>query len=512
MATSLDPDMPTYEESISEMKEIRDSIDRLRTRDGELSTEEREKWMRLTARFEALAQHKESIERDSAMAKINERLEPSRKLHLAAQAQRQAVDDNAYDVDPMFEARSAEDLRRRNPWNMDGFRSFGRSPEELGSEYHARALDAVEKMPGATEKIREAGISILERFDDEDGKLSRLTLALSAPAYFRAFSKTSKNPYNPRLSDTEHYAVAEVQAAARGMSLTDAAGGFLVPFQLDPTVIQTASGVANGIRTVATQVIATGDVWNGVSAGDPQFSWDGESNENGGAGADVTVSDDTPTFAGPAISIHKGAGFIPISLEALADGANVAGNVARLLLNGRNNLENTAFATGTGTGQPRGIVTSLNGTSSVVASTTANAFAVDDLYALDSALPERFRSQSSWMANRAFYNLTRRLDTNGGAALWTQLQFGLPPELLGYRIVEAEAMDSTPTSSSATNLAAILGDFQYYYIADRIGFTVEFIPQLFGTGGRPTGKRGWYGYFRVGADCVNTNAFRMLDI
>ena len=34
------------------------------------------------------------------------------------------------------------------------------------------------------------------------------------------------------------------------------------------------------------------------------------------------------------------------------------------------------------------------------------------------------------------------------------------------------------------------------------------------TGGtfRPTGQRGWYAYYRVGADVVNASAFRMLNV
>lgn len=42
--------------------------------------------------------------------------------------------------------------------------------------------------------------------------------------------------------------------------------------------------------------------------------------------------------------------------------------------------------------------------------------------------------------------------------------------------------------------------------------TVEFLPHLVGANNRPTGQRGWYAYFRVGADSVNDGAFRMLNL
>jgi len=42
---------------------------------------------------------------------------------------------------------------------------------------------------------------------------------------------------------------------------------------------------------------------------------------------------------------------------------------------------------------------------------------------------------------------------------------------------------------------------------------VQFIPQLFHTSNnRPSGQSGWYATFRMGADSVNDDGFRMLDV
>ena len=58
----------------------------------------------------------------------------------------------------------------------------------------------------------------------------------------------------------------------------------------------------------------------------------------------------------------------------------------------------------------------------------------------------------------------------------------------------------------------MLGDFSNgYVVADRVGTTIEFIPHLFGTSGRPTGQRGFYMFARVGADSVADGAFRCLN-
>jgi HK97 family phage major capsid protein len=67
-------------------------------------------------------------------------------------------------------------------------------------------------------------------------------------------------------------------------------------------------------------------------------------------------------------------------------------------------------------------------------------------------------------------------------------------------------------TAAQNNRIAVVGDFSNYVIADRIGLTVEFIPHLFGTtNGRPKGQRGWFAYYRTGADSVNDAGFRMLN-
>ena len=68
-------------------------------------------------------------------------------------------------------------------------------------------------------------------------------------------------------------------------------------------------------------------------------------------------------------------------------------------------------------------------------------------------------------------------------------------------------------NAGATNNVLIFGDFSNYVIADRVGMTVETIPHLFATANnRPTGQRGFYAFYRLGADSVNDGAFSMLDV
>lgn len=485
----------THSQSVNRLNEIRSEMERI----GELDapTPEDEAYFgELRGEFTEVDNHRKKLERDAALAQVRTAAEGIK----GGRIERGAYGDakgSGYDVDPILEPDSVEERRFRNPWDLSEVRTFSRSKGEVTQELRSRALSAVERMAGANDKIRAAATHIIERFDDSDGRIARMCLATSSPEYLRAWSKMASN--------RGHMVTKEEQSALeRAMSLTDSAGGYLVPFQLDPTVIISSNGSRNQIRQVARQVVATGDTWNGVSSGAVSWSWDAEAAE---------VSDDTTTFTQPSITVHKAAGFVPISIEALEDEANVTAEVARLLAFGKDTLEAEAFVTGTGSGQPTGIVTALTGTASEINAATDDTFALADVYRLDEALPARHRAGAAWLANRAIYNDVRQFDTSGGAALWERLGADVPPLLLGRPALEAEAMDTITTTGAVSNYVLVLGDFSNYVIADRIGMAIEFIPHLFSTGNnRPSGQRGWYAHYRVGADSVLDGAFRMLDV
>jgi HK97 family phage major capsid protein len=487
----------THSQSVNRLKDIADEIDRLRNKES-LTPEDEQRFAELDVEFGEVDEHRKQLERTAAAARIKAVVQEGLNGVTPGDTRlERGTPGDGYDRDAILEPDSIEDCRFRNPWDLSEMRTYGRSPDEVSAELRARALSAIEKMPSANDKVRSAGTEILERWDDKSSSIAKLVLAGSSPTYLRAWSKMATNRSH-ELSEDEKRSVEQVRA----MSLTDTQGGHLVPFQLDPTVIITANGSQNDIRRAARQVVATGDEWNGVSAGAVQWRWAAEGSEAG---------DNAPTFDQPAIPIHKADGFVPISLEALQDAANAAATVAELLAFGRDVLEASAFITGSGVGQPTGLVTALTGTSSVLTSASADTFALADVYAQHGALPSRYRRAAQWLANVLIYNRIRQFDTAGGAALWARLGEGLPEGLLGRGVLEAEDMDGTITAT-AENYVSVFGDFSNYVIADRIGMTVEFIPHLFGANRRPTGQRGWYAYYRVGADSVNDAAFRMLNV
>lgn len=336
----------------------------------------------------------------------------------------------------------------------------------------------------------QAHIERLLANDDDRGSIARRILTTGNPTYQRAFVKTLQGA--PLTSEE-----------ARAMSLTGASGGFAVPFQLDPTIIPTSNGTVNPFRQIARVVQTTTDEWRGISSGAIAAAYEAEATE---------TTDNSPTLANPAISTEKAQAFIPFSIEIGMDWGSLQAEMSGLLQDAKDDLEAAKFSAGSGVNEPFGFIT---GATNVVNAATGQTFAVPNLYALEEALPPRYRARASFVGNRAIYNRTRQFDTQGGASLWITLGQGLPNSatgalgqaLLGYPTYEASAMEATPATG---NKFLTLGDFSRFVIVDRIGLDIELIPHLFGVNRRPTGQRGLYAYWRNGSKVVDANAFRTL--
>lgn len=480
----------TIKQALDRETNIQEELERLQGKEKK-TPEDRARVGELIEEFREVHEHRLNAEHDAALAEVRDALTEGTNPPAPSGERKGGGDVAPVDTN----RRSAEFIagKYRNPWDTSEMRvGYG----DVGGELRSRARDAIEKMPHASDKVREAATQFVQR-DGKGSPVAQLVLASTSQRYFDAFAKIIRSNGNVAALTQE-----EQQIIARAMSLTDSAGGFMVPFQLDPTIILTANGSVNQVRQIARVVQATGDVWHGVSSAGVSGSWDGELEE---------VSDDAPTLAQPSVPIHKYQTFVPLSHEVAQDAAGLAEEISALIAFDKDTKESISHVTGSGTGQPTGIITALTGGSSVVASATTDTLAVADVYNLDGALPQRYAANGSWLGHRKIYNRIRQLDTAGGNALWGQLAEGRKSELLGRPDYISEAMDDSLTAL-ADNLVLVFGDFKNYVIADRLGTTMSYIPHLFGANGRPNGSAGWHAWSRSGADSVNDAAFRVLNV
>jgi HK97 family phage major capsid protein len=291
--------------------------------------------------------------------------------------------------------------------------------------------------------------------------------------------------------------VSRLKAEQRAMSLTDSAGGFMIPFELDPTINIVNAGSVNPLLQIAAVKTVVTDVWHGVSSAGVVSEWLAEAAE---------ASDASPALAEPTIPNYKASTFVPFSVELAGDAVAFLSEISKLMNDGMTQLLNTAFTTGSGVGNPTGIITALTGGSSVVNTATGGTLVSDDVYAVQSSLGPRFQPNASWVGNLAILNELRAMETGNGALRFPSLQND-PPTLLGRPAYELSNMDNTVTAGKHV---LVYGDFSQYVITQRVGSSLELIPHLFGDNRRPTGQRGAWLWGRWGADSINDAAFRML--
>jgi HK97 family phage major capsid protein len=381
--------------------------------------------------------------------------------------------------------------------SMDaGLRTIDRHAGTLS----ARAADTLETMVRSTDpRVNMAGFA------------GRYIDAVADPDYLQAFTKLVQDPASGHLRMT-HAEVAALQhvnevMAERVMTVgTGSAGGFAIPFTLDPSIQLTSSGSVNPIRDLAdVEMIAT-DVWKGVSADTPTAAYAAELTE---------ASDNSPTLVQPVADTQKGQAFVPVSIELHQDWGTLQAEMARLLNDARDQVDATKFLSGLpASSEPVGILSigqtgALTTTQRVLTAAT-NVVAIADVYTFSQAVPPRFYENATWLFNRSVGDTFYRFVASGSTSEPPIFPQGRNGPLLGKPQREWSTMASTGASG---NKIALLGDFSGYKVCDRIGGTIEVIPHLFGPTNRfPIGARGVYYYWRCGTTVQKPNALRYLEL
>jgi HK97 family phage major capsid protein len=167
--------------------------------------------------------------------------------------------------------------------------------------------------------------------------------------------------------------------------------------------------------------------------------------------------------------------------------------------------EATAFISGTGVAQPRGILTYTAGTSwgqiEQINSGSSGALTADGLLSLVYGLKEAYARNASFLMNRSVVSAARKLKDTTNQYLWQPgLAMGQPDMLLGRPVYEATDM---PVAAS-NSLSVAFGDFAAAYtVVDRIGIRTLRDPFT----AKPFVR--FYTTKRVGGDVVNFEALKI---
>lgn len=171
--------------------------------------------------------------------------------------------------------------------------------------------------------------------------------------------------------------------------------------------------------------------------------------------------------------------------------------------------ENTAFISGNGVGQPRGILTYDAGTSwgeiQQVNSGSDGAVTSDAIIQLFYALKDTYTKNATFLMNRTVVQAVRLLkESTTNQYMWQPgLAAGAPDTLLGVPVMMAADMPTAATNS----LSVAVGDFKAaYQIVDRRGIRILRDPFT----EKPFVK--FYATKRVGGDVVNFDAIKIMKL
>lgn len=283
---------------------------------------------------------------------------------------------------------------------------------------------------------------------------------------------------------------------------TDTAGGFWVPpdFRTElvkkmvamTSVRQNAYSFTTGSDLVKfPKVTYTAD---NLYASGVRFNWQAAL-----IGSDITEATN-PVAGQVTIPVHLATAAIIVARSQLEDNQfDLMGYLSQNLAEAFALGEESAFTTGDGAGKPWGFLSHTNasvassgggmyitsGTSAKIDwgyVTAASGTPAKGILGVEAALPPQYENGAKWMANKSVYANIRAFTDTTGRPLWTEAtQFpnfttGRPASLLGYETLKNQFMPSI----GADALVLALGDFQGYYIADRVGLGIEVFREVQG--------------------------------
>ena len=141
-----------------------------------------------------------------------------------------------------------------------------------------------------------------------------------------------------------------------------------------------------------------------------------------------------------------------------------------------------AYMTGNGTGKPLGIFTASNNgipATRDIAAASATAITADDLLDVKYSLKGQYHPRSQWVMHRDLVKAVAKLKDKNDQYIWQpSTQAGQPDRLFGHAVNMSEYAPNTYTAGS---YAAVLGDFEYYWIMDADELLLQVLKEKYAT-------------------------------
>jgi HK97 family phage major capsid protein len=240
----------------------------------------------------------------------------------------------------------------------------------------------------------------------------------------------------------------------RDLTTVAAAGGSTIPTSFERTLYDFLETVS-GVRQIAQVITTTG----GENLDLPKVASHGTAAI---VGEGTALAEADPSFSKITLGAWKFGQLLQISAELLQDsGVDIVGFLAADMGRALGRATGAAYATGTGSNQPQGVMTSIGtgvtgGTGVAGVPTIANL--TDLVYSLGDP---GYRANASFLMRDATAGKIRNLVNTSGDFLWQpSVQAGQPDRLLGFPVVTDPNIAATAINANSV----AFGDFQAGFV------------------------------------------------
>ena len=265
---------------------------------------------------------------------------------------------------------------------------------------------------------------------------------------------------------------------------TGSAGGYLAPTEFIAS-LEKAMLAFGGIREKASIIRTSG----GNTLTMPMNNDTTAKAAIVGEGSAITAAN--TTFSQFSLGAYKYAASIQASWELIQDsGINLEAELGQILGDRLARGQAEHLATGSGSGQPTGLVT---GSTLGATQATNNVLAYQDLLNLYHSVDVSYRRNASWVFHDSFLALLRNLTDDAGYLIFGGPNVGEPTTLLGAPIVICNDMVSDMTT--AAGKIALFGDISAYKVREVSNIELTRQSELYSS----SGLVGWVIHHRLDA-------------
>lgn len=353
------------------------------------------------------------------------------------------------------------------------------------------------------------------QINDLDGRIDREQQVLDLLAD-KEFTQDIENTKNSNQSDPainlfnawmrkgeKGFNAEEAQQFYNTMSTTTGSeGGFTVPALVAARIIEALKaygGMRNNAEIIVTQ---TGNQLSFPST-------DGTAEEGELVPENTQSSGLDPTFGTVGLNVYKySSKIIAVPIELLMDSVvDVEAFVKRRMVERLGRITNKHFVLGTGTAQPRGIITAATvGKVGATGSTTTVSY--DDLVDLVESVDEAYLAggKAKFMFGQSVRRVLRKLKDTAGRPIWTPgYELGAtakaPDLLLGYDV----SVNNDCPVPAANAKSIVFGDLSKYVIRDAMQISLmRFADSAYAS----KGQVGFLAFMRSGGNLTDTAAVK----